>query len=145
MRIFESLDAHLLQIRALRASALRSLTSRYFPRRTNAPKPIAPKTSCSSIFASIDVYVAPMRPYTCPDQLGEGEVATWAPSSSTLISGATEGILIDALLTFENADQIAAWARSFEQPDRERSGADRLGVDREIGRDDVRAKRCHTP
>jgi len=57
---------------------------------------------------SIDVYVAPMRPYISPDQLGEGEVATWAPSSSTLISGPTEGILIDALLTFENADQIAA-------------------------------------
>ena len=62
---------------------------------------------------SIDVYVAPMRPYTFPDQLGKGEVATWAPSSSTLISGPTEGILIDALLTFENADQIAAWAKSF--------------------------------
>src|SRR2546421_2158041 len=62
---------------------------------------------------SVDVYVAPMRPYVCPDQLGEGEVATWAPSSSTLISGPTEGILIDALLTFENADQIAAWAKSF--------------------------------
>src|SRR5258706_9332112 len=62
---------------------------------------------------SIDVFVAPMRPYTSPDQLGEGEVATWAPSSSTLISGSTEGILIDALLTFENADQIAAWAKSF--------------------------------
>src|SRR5438132_4731676 len=62
---------------------------------------------------SIDVYVAPMRPYTCPDQLGEGEVATWAPSSSTLISGPTEGILIDALLTFDNANQIAAWAKSF--------------------------------
>ena len=56
---------------------------------------------------SIDVYVAPMRPYTCPDRLGEGEVATWAPSSSTLISGPTEGILIDALLTFDNANQIA--------------------------------------
>jgi len=54
-----------------------------------------------------------MRPYVCPDQLGEGEVATWAPSSSTLISGPTEGILIDALLTFENADQIAAWAKNF--------------------------------
>jgi len=54
-----------------------------------------------------------MRPYTSPDQLGEGEVATWAPSSSTLISGPTEGILIDALLTFENADRIAAWAKSF--------------------------------
>ena len=62
---------------------------------------------------SIDVYVAPMRPYTSPEQLGEGEVATWAPSSSTLISGPTEGILIDALLTFENADQIAAWAKTF--------------------------------
>src|SRR5260370_26641458 len=62
---------------------------------------------------SIDVYVAPMRPYTCPDHRGEGEVATWAPSSSTLISGPTKGILIDALLTFENADQIAAWAKSF--------------------------------
>src|ERR1700751_5398429 len=62
---------------------------------------------------SIDVYVAPMRPYTCPDQLGEGEVATWAPSSSTLISGPTEGILIDALLPFENADQIADWAKRF--------------------------------
>src|ERR1700716_634201 len=62
---------------------------------------------------SIDVYVAPMRPYTSPDQLGEGEVATWAPSSSTLIFGPTEGIIIDALLTFENADQIASWAKSF--------------------------------
>src|SRR4029079_9887580 len=58
---------------------------------------------------SIDVYVAPMRPYTSPDQLGQGEVATWAPSSSTLISGPTEGILIDALLTFVNADQSASW------------------------------------
>jgi glyoxylase-like metal-dependent hydrolase (beta-lactamase superfamily II) len=64
---------------------------------------------------SIEVYVAPMRPYISPDQLGEGEVATWAPSSSTLISGPTEGILIDALLTFENADQIAAWAKTFDK------------------------------
>jgi glyoxylase-like metal-dependent hydrolase (beta-lactamase superfamily II) len=54
-----------------------------------------------------------MRPYISPDQPGEGEVATWAPSSSTLISGPTEGILIDALLTFENADRIAAWAKRF--------------------------------
>src|SRR6266852_5318666 len=67
----------------------------------------------SSSPLSIDVHVAPMRPYTSPDQLGQGEVATWAPSSSTLISGPTEGILIDDLLTFENADQIAAWAKRF--------------------------------
>jgi glyoxylase-like metal-dependent hydrolase (beta-lactamase superfamily II) len=62
---------------------------------------------------SIDVYVAPMRPYIYQGQLGKGEVATWAPSSSTLISGPTEGILIDALLTFENADRIADWAKGF--------------------------------
>jgi glyoxylase-like metal-dependent hydrolase (beta-lactamase superfamily II) len=61
-----------------------------------------------------------MRPYTSPDQLGEGEVATWAPSSSTLISGPTEGILIDALLTFDDADQIAAMAK--------RSGKNITGV-----------------
>jgi glyoxylase-like metal-dependent hydrolase (beta-lactamase superfamily II) len=62
---------------------------------------------------SLDVFVAPMRPYNCPDQLGPGEVATWAPSSSTLVSGPTEAILIDALLTFDNADQIGAWAKTF--------------------------------
>ena len=62
---------------------------------------------------SIDVYVSPMRRYNFPGQLGEGEVATWAPSTSTLVSGPTEGILIDALLTFSNADGIAAWAKGF--------------------------------
>ena len=74
----------------------------------------------SSSPLSIDVYVAPMRPYASPDQLGDGEVATWAPSSSTLISGPAEGILIDALLTFENAEHIAAWA--------ERSGKKITGI-----------------
>jgi glyoxylase-like metal-dependent hydrolase (beta-lactamase superfamily II) len=54
-----------------------------------------------------------MPPYTCPGRLGEGEVANWAPSSSSLISGPTEGVLIDALLTFDNANQIAAWAKRF--------------------------------
>ena len=62
---------------------------------------------------SIDVFVYPMAPYSSPDQLGEGEVATWAPMSCTLISGPTEGILIDAMLTFTHADAIAAWARQF--------------------------------
>jgi hypothetical protein len=51
---------------------------------------------------SIDVYVAPMRTYMYPGQLGKGEVATWAPSSSKLIFGPTEAIVIDAVLTFEN-------------------------------------------
>jgi glyoxylase-like metal-dependent hydrolase (beta-lactamase superfamily II) len=54
-----------------------------------------------------------MRPYVSPEQLGDGEVATCAPSTSTLIFGPTEGIIIDALLTVENADQIAARAKGF--------------------------------
>jgi hypothetical protein len=65
-------------------------------------------TSYEHQSASIDVYVSPIRPYNSPDPLGDGEEATLAPSSSTLISGPTEGILIDALLTFSNADEIAA-------------------------------------
>jgi hypothetical protein len=47
-----------------------------------------------------------MRPYTCPDQLGKGEVATWAPSSSTLISGPTKGILIEVLSQDTAHDRI---------------------------------------
>ena len=62
---------------------------------------------------SIDVFFAPIRPYAPQGELGPGEEATWAPSSSTLISGPTEGILIDALLTFDNADAIADWAKDF--------------------------------
>src|SRR6202007_2301895 len=75
--------------------------------------PPSPASDMSASPLSVDVFVAPMRPYTYPDQLGVGEVATWAPSSSTLISGPTEGILIDALLTFDNADHIAAGAKPF--------------------------------
>ncbi|MEV6928164.1 MBL fold metallo-hydrolase [Dactylosporangium sp. NPDC051485] len=62
---------------------------------------------------SIDVFVYPMAPYNSPDNLGEGEVATWAPMSCTLISGPTEGILIDAMLTFTHANAIAEWAKQF--------------------------------
>jgi glyoxylase-like metal-dependent hydrolase (beta-lactamase superfamily II) len=54
-----------------------------------------------------------MRPYVSPEQLGDGEVAAWAPPTSTLIFGPTEGIIIDALLTVENADRIAARAEGF--------------------------------
>src|ERR1700741_2910510 len=64
---------------------------------------------------SIDVYVAPMRPYISPDRLRKGEVANWAPSSSTLISRPRAGVLIDALLTCENAARIAAWAKNFRK------------------------------
>lgn len=65
---------------------------------------------------SVDVFVVPKRLYPAPGELGPGEEPTWAPSSSTLIRGTSEAILIDALLTVENADAIAAWAKGFGTP-----------------------------
>jgi glyoxylase-like metal-dependent hydrolase (beta-lactamase superfamily II) len=64
---------------------------------------------------SIDVFVSPIRPYNAPPPLGKGEVATWAPMSSTLISGPTEGILIDALMTIRQADDLAAWVKGHDK------------------------------
>ena len=62
---------------------------------------------------NIDVFVYPMEPYNSPDTPGDGEVVTWAPMSCTMISGPTEAILIDAMLTFKHAEAIAAWAKPF--------------------------------
>ncbi|GAA1964521.1 MBL fold metallo-hydrolase [Microbacterium deminutum] len=64
---------------------------------------------------NVDVFVYPMEPYNSPDASGAGEIVTWAPMSSTLISGPTEAILIDAMLTTHHADAIAAWAKTFDK------------------------------
>ncbi len=64
---------------------------------------------------NLDVFVYPMEPYNSPDPPGPGEVVTWAPMSSTLISGPTEGVLIDAMLTTRHADAIAEWATTFNK------------------------------
>ena len=72
---------------------------------------------------SIDVYVAPMRPYNSPDQLGEGEVATWAPSSSTLISGPTEGMVVDAVRATSLAQAAPSGASAIRPPTGRRAWA----------------------
>nr|WP_240148270.1 MBL fold metallo-hydrolase [Diaminobutyricibacter tongyongensis] len=64
---------------------------------------------------NLDVFVYPMEPYNSPDPPGPGEVVTWAPMSSTLIAGPTEGVLIDAMLTTHHADAIAEWAKTFNK------------------------------
>ena len=62
---------------------------------------------------SIDVFVTPIRPYAGDPPQGPGDDPTWAPMSSTLITGENEAILIDALMTNGQADALAEWAKSF--------------------------------
>jgi glyoxylase-like metal-dependent hydrolase (beta-lactamase superfamily II) len=62
---------------------------------------------------SIDVFVSPIRPYAGEAPQGPGDEPTWAPMSSTLISGEDEAILVDALLTNDQADALAEWAKAF--------------------------------
>ena len=61
---------------------------------------------------TVDVYVAPMRPFVGAS--GEaGDQPMWSPMSSTLIAGEREAILVDTLVAFEQVDALAEWARGF--------------------------------
>jgi len=65
---------------------------------------------------NVDVYVAPMRPFvsnTLPQ--GPGDDAMCSPMSSTLISGAREGILVDTLVTLDQVDTLAEWVKRFDK------------------------------
>jgi glyoxylase-like metal-dependent hydrolase (beta-lactamase superfamily II) len=62
---------------------------------------------------SIDVFVTPIRSYADEPPQGPGDEPTWAPMSSTLIAGENEAILVDALMTNDQADALAAWAKRF--------------------------------
>ncbi len=62
---------------------------------------------------SVDVFVTPIRPYAGAAPQGPGDEPTWAPMSSTLIAGENEAILVDALMTNDQADALAAWAKGF--------------------------------
>ena len=60
----------------------------------------------------LDVFVVPYKPIVgLVDPMGEGE-ATWPASSVSLISGERDAVLIDALLTPEDAAQVVAWVRA---------------------------------
>ena len=61
---------------------------------------------------TVDVYVAPMRPFAGAS--GEaGDQPMWSPMSSTLIAGQRDAILVDTLVTFEQVDALADWVRGF--------------------------------
>jgi glyoxylase-like metal-dependent hydrolase (beta-lactamase superfamily II) len=62
---------------------------------------------------TVDVYVAPMRPFAGAPGQGPGDDPMWSPMSSTLIAGAEQGILVDTLVTLGQVDALADWVRGF--------------------------------
>ena len=61
---------------------------------------------------SIDVYVTPMRPFASGPAPKPGFEPVWSPMSSTLIAGERDAVLVDALITFDQADALADWVES---------------------------------
>jgi glyoxylase-like metal-dependent hydrolase (beta-lactamase superfamily II) len=61
---------------------------------------------------SIDVHVAPMRPFVGAASQGAGDQPMWSPMSSSLIIGAEDAVLVDTLITFNQVDELADWAQS---------------------------------
>src|SRR4051812_12881472 len=60
----------------------------------------------------LDVFVVPYKPIVgLIPPMGEGE-ATWPATSVSLISGERDAILIDALLTLEDAGRVVDWIRA---------------------------------
>jgi glyoxylase-like metal-dependent hydrolase (beta-lactamase superfamily II) len=62
---------------------------------------------------TVDVYVAPMRPFAGAPGPGPGDDPMWSPMSSTLIAGAERAILVDTLVTLGQVDALADWVRGF--------------------------------
>ena len=62
---------------------------------------------------TVDVYVAPMRPFVGAPAQAPGDEPMWSPMSSTLIGGQQEAILVDTLVTVGQVDALAEWARGF--------------------------------
>ena len=62
---------------------------------------------------SIDVHVAPMRPFAGASSQGVGDQPLWSPMSSSLIAGERDAVLVDTLITFDQVDTLADWAESF--------------------------------
>jgi glyoxylase-like metal-dependent hydrolase (beta-lactamase superfamily II) len=59
-----------------------------------------------------DVFVAPGILFPAPEDLPPYITPIWSPMAITLISGHNEAILVDALLTTAQADELADWVVS---------------------------------
>jgi glyoxylase-like metal-dependent hydrolase (beta-lactamase superfamily II) len=58
---------------------------------------------------SWDVHVAPLEPMPGGDLAPGEKERSWSPISATLISGERDAVLVDALLTVDQANDLAEW------------------------------------
>ena len=64
---------------------------------------------------SWDVYVAPPEPMPGGDLAPHQNARSWSPISATLISGDRDAVLVDALLTVEQANDLTEWIASHDK------------------------------
>src|SRR6516165_6027189 len=62
---------------------------------------------------SLDVYISGYKPVpSSVPAWPEQWQATWPATTCTLISGDTDAVLVDSLLTIKESDELAAWVRA---------------------------------
>jgi len=57
---------------------------------------------------SYDVFTAPEKPFAGPPPAA-GDAPAWDPTTSTLIFGTRDAVLVDPLMTVPEATALAAW------------------------------------
>src|SRR5205809_225901 len=62
-----------------------------------------------------DVHVAPPEPLPSGDLAPREQQRSWSPISSTLISGERDAVLVDALLTVDQANHLVDWVAAHEK------------------------------
>jgi glyoxylase-like metal-dependent hydrolase (beta-lactamase superfamily II) len=63
---------------------------------------------------SYDVFVAPEKPFTAPPPRA-GDPPAWDPTTSTLIFGTRDAVLVDPLMTVPEATALAGWIALHER------------------------------
>jgi glyoxylase-like metal-dependent hydrolase (beta-lactamase superfamily II) len=61
-----------------------------------------------------DVFAAPEKPFTAPARR-VGDPPAWDPTTSTLIFGARDAVLVDALMTVREATALSDWVALHER------------------------------
>ena len=63
---------------------------------------------------SYDVFVAPEKPFAAPPPR-VGDPPAWDPTTSTLIFGARDAVLVDPLMTVREATALAGWVELHDR------------------------------
>src|SRR5258706_15979826 len=62
---------------------------------------------------SYDVFTAPEKPFLAPTPVGDAPA--WDPTTSTLIFGTRDAVLVDPLMTVPEATALADWVRLHDR------------------------------